>query len=242
MAIVSGSVLALAGCASTPPDSTTATAVERACSVEDCFYERDVRNFEVIDKTTVIVYIGSQRCPFRVELTGTFCDLTFAPELYFRSRSDAIQRDSRSATGDVLGNSRGDRSLRVCANDLAIDVDGGSFTETRSADRPGDPFATNEVGDPFGTNRRSASQRYDRFGQTRSQCQVNDVTSLTDDQLLELYVGRGLVPPPPPMGTGEIEVGEQEEPAATLPAPVEPPPAPQAQNVAAGAATPTASD
>ena len=27
-------------------------------SVEDCFLERDVRDFEVIDQTTLIVYVG----------------------------------------------------------------------------------------------------------------------------------------------------------------------------------------
>jgi hypothetical protein len=42
---------------------------------------------------------------------------------------------------------------------------------------------------------------------------VSTVTSITDDQLVELYVARGVVPPLPPMGTGEIEVGEQEQPA-----------------------------
>jgi hypothetical protein len=39
------------------------------------------------------------------------------------------------------------------------------------------------------------------------------VVSITDDQLVELYVGRGVVPPLPPMGSGEIEIAEQDEPA-----------------------------
>lgn len=205
LSIVGSGVLLITGCASTPVDNTAAT--ERACSVSDCFLERDIRGFEVIDETTVVVYTGSQRCAFQVDLTGTFCDMTFAPQVYFRSRSDAIQDEGRLGA-DVFGSDRGDRGLRVCANDLQIDVDGGAFTET----------ATN------GSN----GQRVDRFGQAGSQCQVSGVISLTDDQLVELYVGRGLVPPPPPMGSGEIEVGEQEvaEPAA---APAEEPgPAPQA--------------
>jgi hypothetical protein len=44
---------------------------------------------------------------------------------------------------------------------------------------------------------------------------------VTDDQLLEFYVGRGVVAPVPPMGTGQIEVGEQEEQGATPAAPNE---------------------
>src|SRR5688572_33463654 len=67
-------------------DDTSAT--KRACSVEECFYERDIRDFEVIDQTHLIVYTGSQRCAFQIELTGALCDLTFAPELYFSSTSE----------------------------------------------------------------------------------------------------------------------------------------------------------
>jgi hypothetical protein len=37
------------------------------------------------------------------------------------------------------------------------------------------------------------------------------VRSITDDQLVEFYVGRGVVAPVPPMGAGQIEVGEQED-------------------------------
>ena len=58
-------------------DDTAAT--RRACSVADCFHERDVRDFEVIDQTHVVVYTGSQRCAFHVEVRGALCDLTFAP-------------------------------------------------------------------------------------------------------------------------------------------------------------------
>jgi hypothetical protein len=203
LSIVGSGVLLVAGCASTPVDNTAAT--ERACSVSDCFLERDIRGFEVIDETTVLVYTGSQRCAFQVDLTGTFCDMTFAPEIYFRSGSDAIQ-DERRQGNDVFGSDTGDRGLRVCANDLQIDVDGGAFTETRSATNPVDPFGS------------SNGQRGDRFGQARSQCQVSGVASLTDDQVVELYVARGLVPPPPPMGSGEIEVGEQEAVAPDAPA------------------------
>jgi hypothetical protein len=187
-------------------DDTAAT--QRACSVADCFHERDVRDFEVIDQNHVIVYTGSQRCAFHVELRGSFCDLTFAPELYF-TRANEVP-DGRMPRGgeppsdraqvdpfDILATSeRERRDLRVCSNDLGIMVHGGRFTESTS------PPLTR-----------------DRFGQPQisTDCRVSSVASITDDQLVEFYVGRGVVPPLPPMGTGQIEVGEQEEPVAPAP-------------------------
>lgn len=185
---VMSSVVLVAGCASSPTDNTA--AVDRACSVADCFLERDVRDFEVIDQTTLVVYVGSQRCAFKVDLRGTFCDMTFAPELFFYAPGDL--QESSGQPGDPFG--LGGRGLRICANDLQVDVDGGVFTESATATQPPD-----------------------RYGNRRSQCQVAGVASLTDDQLVELYVGEGLVPPPPPMGSGEIEVGDQAE-EATQPA------------------------
>jgi hypothetical protein len=74
---------------------------------------------------------------------------------------------------------------------MAIQVTGGRFTESQTTNVP-----------------------TDRIGNPRTDCQVTTVTSMTDDQLVELYVARGVVPPLPPMGAGEIEVGEQEEPDA----------------------------
>ena len=195
-------VLLVAGCASNPIDNTA--AIDRACSVDECFLERDVRDFEVIDQTTVIVYVGSQRCAFQLELRGTFCDLTFAPELFFYAPGD-LQEGARPGD-EIFGTHVGDRGLRICANDLQIDIDGGAFTD--------------------GPSTSSSSQPTDRYGNRRSQCQVSDVASLTDDQLVELYVARGLVAPPPPMGSGEIEVGDQEEEANPI---AQPEPAEQAE-------------
>src|SRR5919109_2073170 len=63
-------------------------AVQRACEVADCFLERDVRAFDIVDRTHVIVYVGAQRCAFHIELSGALCDLTFAPELFFRRANE----------------------------------------------------------------------------------------------------------------------------------------------------------
>ena len=181
-------------------ESTEAT--KRACSVEDCFFERDIRQFEVIDQTHVIVYTGSQRCAFHIELRGTMCDLTFAPELYFSRVGDVLVTGSAGAEpipgrgpadpfDPIEIDRREDRHLRICSNDLRIQVHGGRFTESST------------------TNVST-----DRFGNPRTDCQVSTVTSITDDQLVEFYVRRGVVPPLPPMGPGDIEVGDQEEPEA----------------------------
>jgi hypothetical protein len=176
------------------------SADERACTVTDCFHERDIRDFEVIDRTTLIVYTGSQRCAFRVELRGTFCDLTFAPDLYFR-RPGEVPLGGGGLSGDPTARRtdafdpieiarRERKDLRICANDLQIDVDGGRFTDS-GTDRP-----------------------TDRFGNPRSDCQISDVTSITDDQLLELYLKHKVIPPPPPVGQGEIEIGKQKNVSA----------------------------
>jgi hypothetical protein len=193
--------------------------VERACSVvNECFFEREIRGFEVIDKTHVIVYIGSQRCAFHVELRGTACDMTFAPELYFRKTNEVpynlVASGPATSTDGAFGgttprvtSSPNDlnpfelerqgalqNDLRVCPNDLTVQVHGGAFTETNSAAQP-----------------------TDRFGNPETDCRVMGVTPITDDQLIEFYVGRGVAAPPPPLGSGEIEVGEQEEQGGEAP-------------------------
>jgi uncharacterized protein DUF6491 len=204
-------VLAMAATAHAQRNRDEGTeATKRACSVEDCFFERDIREFEVVDQTHIIVYTGAQRCAFHIELRGTMCDLTYAPELYFTRRGDMPSsgitggvetipgRGAADPFGPIETARRNDHTLRICSNDLAIQVTGGRFTESSTTN-----VAT------------------DRFGNPRTDCQVSTVTSITDDQLVEFFVGRGVVPPLPPMGTGEIEVGDQEEPEGADAAPAD---------------------
>ena len=174
--------LGVAGCAGTPPD--TSQPLDRACTVTDCFFERDVRDFEVIDQTTLIVYVGNQRCPFQIELRGTFCDLTFAPDISFNSARELETREEVILGSTTVGRPS---DLRICSGDLQIGVDGGVFTDDPTLPQP-----------------------TDRFGNPRSECQISSVESMTDDELVELFVAHGVIAPPPPMGSGEIEVGEQE--------------------------------
>jgi hypothetical protein len=183
-------------------------AVDRACDVDDCFREADVRDFEVIDRTHLIVYVGPQRCAFHIELLGALCDMSFAPELYFRRSNEVpnmvIDRPRNAAiepgpaqprmgrrptdfdTFELAQRERKD--LRICGNDLMIQVHGGQWTESQAA----------------------AST--DRFGNPDTDCRISSVTPVTDDQLVEFYVRQGVISPVPPMGQGEIEIGEQEAP------------------------------
>jgi hypothetical protein len=186
-----------------------AHAGDRACNVKDCFFARDVRSFDVIDKSTVIVYVGSQRCAFRVELRGTFCDLTYAPELVFNDPKDVPINETNPRTAGIPGNvsfgeletpnlpnqRRGQASLKVCDNNLGLQVSGGAFSNS-------------SLGDSL--NRPDPSTRRDRYGRpVIADCEVSSVASITDDQVVEIYVAHRVTPPMPPMGSGEIQVGKQ---------------------------------
>jgi hypothetical protein len=187
-----GAALVVAGCAGTQTADTT-SAAKRACGSTSCFYERDIRDFQVIDHTTLIVYVGSQRCPYQIELIGTSCDMQFAPEIFFTSlnhrasdpavpisaESAIPPSSSPTATIDPRSAERSLSDLKICANDITIGVTGGVFTN-----------------DPANGTRRPA-------------CQIQSVASLTDDKLMELYVRKGVVAPPPPIGAGQIKVGAQ---------------------------------
>jgi hypothetical protein len=59
---------------------------------------------------------------------------------------------------------------------------------------------------------------------------------VTDDELLQLYVDHGVAPPPPPMGSGKIEVGEQDEKDSSAEAPAESNEAGQESNASQAAA------
>jgi hypothetical protein len=202
----------LLACGLAAPSADT-PAGERSCSVKDCFFARDVRDFKVVDRTTVIVYVGAQHCAFRIELRGTFCDLTYAPELVFTDPKDLPlgEQDPRlqhqlAGSGNIAFSEGGDSSLpsqrrgratlKVCDNNLGLQVTGGAFTNS-TVTNPLDPLS-----DP--------TTRVDRFGRAMTaDCQVSSVSSITDDQVLEIFVAHRVTPPPPPMGSGELQIGKQ---------------------------------
>jgi hypothetical protein len=129
--------------------------------------------------------------------------MEFASELYFNSPSEPGHDTSPTTANDAVVAARPGSppydprlpqshlsDLRICANDISIGVSGGSFTN-----------------DPGNNQVRTVR------GAQRSDCQISSVASLTDDKLIELYVRKGVVPPPPPMGSGQIQVGAQTTPA-----------------------------
>jgi len=183
LAIISGALLA-AGCAGTPTADKSQPA-DRVCGVDDCFYQRDVRNFEVIEHTTLIVYVGKERCPYQIELRGTFCDLAFTPDIAFVGPRELIHNSEQNTFGTSPSDTL--RDLRICRNDLNVGVTGGGA---------------------LAENPTNAEQR-GPFGTPRTDCMISSVAALTDDELIELYVRRGGVAPPPPMGPGKIQVGDQ---------------------------------
>jgi hypothetical protein len=143
----------LAACASTPPDPNR--PIDPACDQSaNCFYERDIRSFRVLDNRTVVVLVGRNECPFKLEVDGFFCDLTISSFLAFN-----------------------DSDGRICTWDRSFVASG--------------PFI-----------------RDDEY------CRVQQITPLTDDELLEAYATNGIVPPLPAKGSGELEVVEDDAPTA----------------------------
>jgi len=88
-------VLLIAGCASAPADPNRPR--QPACDQSlSCFYERDIRSFQVLDDRTVVVLVGRNQCPFKVELDGFVCDLNFASFLSFNDPDGRICSWDRS--------------------------------------------------------------------------------------------------------------------------------------------------
>lgn len=208
--VLTGAVAcALVGCASSSTRDDT-QPLSRACTVSKCFFERDIRSFEVIDKTTVIVYVGAQRCPFQIKLQGFACDMTFAPFLAFHPRNPILE-SGRDVFGQPVAagmpSSSGSSNLRVCSDDN-FGVDGGVFSEnaedvSTQSPRSIQPSRRREPGD------LRADQPL-----TRGQCEIMSIDSMTDDQLVDLLVNKKGLPPPPPLGKPEIQApAEQNGPA-----------------------------
>jgi hypothetical protein len=161
--------LSLAACGTTTPELTN-VPTDR-CETTSCFNQLQIRNVEVVDNTTLVIYVGNQNCPFVVEFSGTFCDLTFLPGSTVTFRPDTFRAQRET---DTL-------MTRICSRDSNVGIDEGPFTTAAGGDT----------------------------AENRIPCRIQNVASLTDDELLELYVDRRITPPPPPFGTGRITVPEE---------------------------------
>ena len=79
--------LLVAGCAAAP----TERSARPACDIRsNCFNERSVRSFEMLDRDTMLVEVGGARCPYLVEVDGVFCDLGFASMIVFQDTDGRI--------------------------------------------------------------------------------------------------------------------------------------------------------
>lgn len=187
--------LLAAGCATSPTTSDTG-AVE-PCEVTDCFFEREVRDFDVIDRERVVVYVGARRCPFLVEMRDVSCDISVTPAIEFFQRAlGRIDRLAPVQSGRVCAATRGlVLYAGIAAPSLlqqqdAIDSAPGSRRPGGLA-RTGPSFPVDPTSDDV--------------------CRVSDIRSVTDDQLVELLAEANVQPPPPPVGEGQLEVPEEAE-------------------------------
>ena len=66
-------------------------AYQTRCDLRSfCFSQRNIRNIEIIDNDTIVVHVGSNRCPYLVEGNGIFCDLTFTSTIGFSDSDGRI--------------------------------------------------------------------------------------------------------------------------------------------------------
>jgi hypothetical protein len=81
--------LFVAACATAPVDSER--SARPACDQSlDCFYERNIRAFQVLDDESVVVLVGRDECPFKVQFEGFFCDMSMSVFLEFRDPDGRI--------------------------------------------------------------------------------------------------------------------------------------------------------
>ena len=171
--------LCLAACSTTPGTvGTLSNEPAEGCEVTDCFNQLQIRDFELVDPTTLVLYVGSQRCPFKVSFEGAFCDLTFLPGSDIEFTIAVSRRGLRGIQpiGTVV-------NMQICSHDRQVGIaDDEYFGFSRAGGAPIEPG--------------------------RLPCEILDVASLTDDELIELYVDNNIVAPLPPFGTGQIAVPE----------------------------------
>jgi hypothetical protein len=123
-------IAALSLIACTTASQTSNQPVDR-CPTTDCFNQLQVRNFEVLDPTTLVLYVGNQDCPFLVEFIGSSCDLTFLGSTSLVFRSDTVREEFES---DL-------RLTRICARDIGIGIAEDPFTDSGAGDLPGTTLA-----------------------------------------------------------------------------------------------------
>jgi hypothetical protein len=187
----------VAGCASQA--TTDASLPLEPCSVTDCFLERDVRDFDIVDRDTVVVYVGAQRCPFVVELQDVACDLRVAPGIdFFQTALGSMDRLTPVQSGRVCATTRGLVLYAGISSPSLLQQQDAFGSRLGVGGRPGDLSRPGVYDGSFPVDRTSGDV-----------CRVSDIRSVTDDQLVELLADVNR--PPPPIGDGRLEVPEEGE-------------------------------
>lgn len=188
--------LLVAGCASGP--TTSVTGATESCEVTDCFIEGDVRDFDIINRNTVVVYVGAQRCPFVVELGDVTCDVTVTPAIEFFQRAlGSMDRVAPVQSGRVCASTRG--LVLYAGVEAPSLLQQQEAVESRAGSRrPGGLSRSGGIDGSFPIDPASDDV-----------CRVSDIRSITDDQLVELYAETNT--PPPPVGEGRLEVPQDTE-------------------------------
>lgn len=194
--------LLVAGCASHQQLGTELATAE-PCETTDCFLQRDVRDFDVIDGNTVVVYVGTQRCPFVVELQDLTCEVSFTPAIEFFQTAVG----SAGRLTPVQGN-------RVCRTTRGLVLYTGIVSPFLGQQGPGRGVPVRRPGGFSGPGPFEDSFPVDPF--SRDICRVDDIRSITDDQLVELLAEVNA--PPPPIGDGHLEVPDETSQTSAEPA------------------------
>jgi hypothetical protein len=176
-----------------------APAQSTDCLDMECFYDRQVRDFRVIDSNTVIVYVGGQRCPYLVTTQGFYCDLKFIPDIDFFHERQWRQMNRRERADDLSTRIFGRRGGAIGAQ--GIDRQDGFARNDRICENNASQYALDTFGfGPF---------HQDDVPIDQVECPVVSVAKITDDDLVELYTEQGMAPPPP-IGNGTISRSGEE--------------------------------
>jgi len=96
-----------------------------SCKSARCFNQTQIRGYEIIDATTLVVYVGTDRCPFRVDLSGGDCDIRIRPgNIAFRSTLQK-QIEPRGLLDTIASTESTWRTSRVCSSDTHLGLDTG---------------------------------------------------------------------------------------------------------------------
>jgi hypothetical protein len=194
MQLVSKGLYTLAGLAAASLAIVSpASAQSGDCFDMECFYDRQIRDFRVIDSETVIVYIGNERCPYLVKTQGYYCDLKYIPDIDFFHEREWRQMSRRDRGNEQQIRIFGRRGGALGAQ--GIDRQDGFTRNDRICKNNAMQYALDTFGfGPYYQGDVPVDQ---------AECPVVSVTKIVDDDLIELYTKQGM-PPPPPMGNGDI--------------------------------------